>query len=90
MSTVAFQSVGARRTAIAERMVRYAWRLYSGGDITTEWMRNRFGISKMTASRDMAALRKALAVDEVRVKHNRRRVKLSRRPVHLLDAVAPR
>jgi predicted HTH transcriptional regulator len=49
-------------TPIAERMVRYAWRIYCGGEVTTAWMRERFGLSKMTAKRDMDLLLKALPV----------------------------
>ncbi len=45
-----------------ERMVRLAWRVYHGGDVTTAWIRKRFGVSRATAKRDLALLAKVLPV----------------------------
>lgn len=44
------------------RMVRLAWRIYHGGEVTTAWIRKRFGVSKATAKRDLAMLAKVLPV----------------------------
>lgn len=41
-------------------MIRTAWRLFSGGEVTTRWLIERFGVSKMTACRDMQVLRRAV------------------------------
>ena len=78
---------------IAERMARTTWRIYLGGEVTMAWMRKRFGISTMTASRDMNAIVKALPVGQtgagmggLRRKGMVRRIKLSKREVrHLFD-----
>jgi hypothetical protein len=71
---------------IAERMLRYAWRLYAGGEITTVWMRQRFGISKNQAHRDMQALFIALpvAANGPTIRGKERRVKLTKRSIDLL------
>ncbi len=77
---------GPRYTPMAERFVRYAWRIYCGGEVTTAWMRERFGLSKMTAKRDMDLLVKALPVrqDGPSRRGVHRRISLARVVVHLL------
>lgn len=47
----------------AERLVRAAWRLYHGGEVTSAWMRKRFGVSEATSKRDLRLLFAVLPVN---------------------------
>lgn len=70
----------------AYRMLRYAWRIYAGGELTTRWMRERFGLSPMTASRDMNEVIAALPVKLARPRRQgvERRVLLAKTEVRNL------
>lgn len=54
------------------RLVRSAWRIFHGGEVTSAWIRERFGVGKATACRDMHKLLAALPVKPERVRVNRK------------------
>lgn len=81
----------AASTPIAERMLRYAWRIYHGGEVTTAWIMTRFRVSPMTAKRDMDVLLRALPVRQAEPtrRGRARRIALAKRQVvHLFDGDA--
>lgn len=43
-----------------ERIARAAWHLAAGGRVTTRWLRERFGVCRATAKRDMHILEQSL------------------------------
>lgn len=56
---------GRKLTTVDSRMRRVlacAWRIWHGGEVTAPWIRERFGVSKGTAHRDMQALQAVLPV----------------------------
>lgn len=46
----------------ATRLLRCAWRIYHGGEVTSAWIRKRFGVSLATSKRDMSMLARVLPV----------------------------
>jgi hypothetical protein len=73
-------------TSQAERIVRCAWRLFHGGEVTSIYIRERFGVSKATAKRDMQLLELVLPVRDGTLMQVRAQKRISvPRPVQHVD-----
>lgn len=56
---------GRKLTTVNSRMRRFVvcvWRIYHGGEVTAPWIRERFGVARGTAHRDMQLLEEMLPV----------------------------
>lgn len=51
-----------------ERMLKLAQRLYEGGSVTAQYIRETFGVSKPTSQRDLVVLEQCLPVTATKVK----------------------
>jgi predicted HTH transcriptional regulator len=52
-------------TPTLERLIRCAWRIYCGGEVSAKWIRTRFGVSDHTAKRDLNRLMKTLPIKTI-------------------------
>src|SRR4051812_25685971 len=79
---------GPNYTTQQERLVRSAWRLFMGSEVTAAWLRERFGLGKTVALRDMSVLARCLSVKQEKIpgRGGPKRLVLSKRQVtHLFD-----